>query len=266
MRVGFLQFSPKRGRKRENLRQVRDWLVQAECDLVVLPELFNTGYLFESRGELWALAEEVPMGETTQALLELAAERDVAIAAGIAERCEDRLFNSAVLVTARGDVFLYRKLHLFGAEKRIFSPGDQEPGVFEIMGAKLGMMICFDWYFPETARLLMLQGAEIICHPANLVLPYCQEAMRTRCLENRVFAITANRIGAESVGARTMEFTGNSQVVDPLGKVLARASSDRSAVMTVEIDPKLSLDKQLTSTNDIISDRRVELYGRLLSE
>jgi len=230
MRVGFLQFSPKRGRKRENLRQVRDWLVQAECDLVVLPELFNTGYLFESRGELWGL------------------------------------FNSAVLVTARGDVFLYRKLHLFGAEKRIFSPGDQEPGVFEIMGAKLGMMICFDWYFPETARLLMLQGAEIICHPANLVLPYCQEAMRTRCLENRVFAITANRIGAESVGARTMEFTGNSQVVDPLGKVLARASSDRSAVMTVEIDPKLSLDKQLTSTNDIISDRRVELYGRLLSE
>ena len=214
---------------------------------MVLPELFNTGYLFSGMDEARGLAEELPSGQTTQALLQIASENSVAIVGGLAERDGDVLFNSSVLVGPNGEVFCYRKLHLFGYEKEVFEPGDREPEVFEILGVKVGMMICFDWYFPETARILMLKGAQIICHPANLILPYCQKSMPTRCLENRVFAITTNRIGTETVGRRELTFTGWSVIVDPLGNVLARASVDGEESEVVEIDPQAASDKKMTS-------------------
>jgi len=91
----------------------------------------------------------------------------------------------------------YRKIHLFYKEKLYFAPGENPPKVFNVNGVNIGVMICFDWIFPETARTLSLQGAELIAHPANLVLPYCQNAMITRSIENRVFTATANRVGSE---------------------------------------------------------------------
>jgi len=121
-------------------------------------------------------------------------------------------------------------------------------------------MICFDWIFPEAARTLALKGADIICHPSNLVLPYCQTAMVTRCLENHVFAITANRIGTEQRGVRTLTFTGGSQVTDTKGKILHRASTDREEVAVIEIDPQLAQDKHATANNHIFNDRRPEMY------
>jgi len=266
MRVGFFQFCPERGEKSKNIEKVRTVAKGTACDLWVLPELFNTGYLFSSMDEARDLAEEVPSGQTTQALLQIASENGVALVGGLAERDGDLLFNSSVLVGPVGEVCCYRKLHLFGYEKEVFEPGDREPEVFEVLGVKVGMMICFDWYFPETARILMLKGAQIICHPANLILPYCQKSMPTRCLENRVFAITANRIGTETVGRRELTFTGGSVIVDPLGNVLASASIDGEEFEVVDIDPKTSSDKRLTSRNDLLSDRRVELYGELLQE
>jgi len=266
MRVGFFQFCPERGEKSKNIEKVRTLVKSAACDLWVLPELFNTGYLFSGMDEARDLAEELPSGQTTKALLQIASENSVAIVGGLAERGGDRLFNSSVLVGPNGEVFCYRKLHLFGYEKEVFEPGDREPEVFEVLGVKVGMMICFDWYFPETARILMLKGAQIICHPANLILPYCQKSMPTRCLENRVFAITANRTGTETVGRRELTFTGGSIIVDPLGNVLASASMDGEEFEVVEIDPEASSDKRLTGRNDLLSDRRVELYGKLLQE
>ena len=266
MRVGFIQFCPERGNKGKNIEKVCALVNSAACDLWVLPELFNTGYLFSDLNEARKLAEEVPSGQTTRALLEIASKNRAAIVAGLAERDGDILFNSSVLVGPDGEVFSYRKLHLFGCEKDVFEPGDREPEVFEVLGVKVGMMICFDWYFPETARILTLKGAQIVCHPANLILPYCQKSMPTRCLENRVFAITANRIGTESIGRQKLTFTGWSLLVDPLGNVLARASNDGEEFRVVDIDPQASLDKRLTSRNDLRSDRRVELYGELLRE
>ena len=264
MRVGFFQFCPEHGAKSSNIEKVRGAVSRLQCDLLVLPELFNTGYLFASAAEAQKLAERIPSGPTTQALLQIASERHVALVGGLAERDGEKLFNSSVLATPDGEVFRYRKLHLFGYEKDVFLPGDRAPEVFEVRGVKVGMMVCFDWYFPETARVLMLKGAQIICHPANLVLPYCQGAMVTRCLENRVFAITANRVGTEAVSGREVAFTGGSLIVDPLGNVLARATIDGEEAGVVDIEPKMSCEKGLTNRNDLMSDRRVELYGRLL--
>jgi len=125
-------------------------------------------------------------------------------------------------------------------------------------------MICFDWIFPEAARTLALLGAQVICHPANLVLPHCQKAMITRSIENRLFIITANRIGTESKpGSEPISFTGRSQIVGPEGTVLARAPRARRMVALVEIDPALALDKRITPENDILLDRRPELYREL---
>jgi predicted amidohydrolase len=111
-------------------------------------------------------------------------------------------------------------------------------------------------------RALALKGAQLVLHPSNLVLPHCPDAMVTRCLENRVFAITANRIGTEARGGKPpLTFIGNSEVVTPRGKILRRAPDDREEVAVVEIDPAEAADKVLNPYNDLLKDRRVELYN-----
>jgi predicted amidohydrolase len=258
--VGFMQFSPLFGRKEENVEKVINSLRGAKADLLVLPELFSTGYLFLNEEELRRSAETIPDGPTVSKFRELAQKENTNFVFGIAERANDKLFNSSVLVTPEGDCFLYRKLHLFDREKRLFAPGDKELETFDIGNAKIGMMICFDWIFPEVARTLALKGAEIICHPSNLMLPYCQDAMITRCVENRVFAITSNRTGTEKRETEEMTFTGNSQIVDPQGKILARASAEEEKVCITEIDPSLAKDKRVTANNHIFEDRRIDFY------
>ena len=123
-------------------------------------------------------------------------------------------------------------------------------------------MICFDWRFPEIVRSLALNGAEIIAHPSNLVLPHCPQAMITRCLENRVYAITANRVGNENrIPNETLHFIGQSQVVDPDGNILIRASEIEEEVQIVEVDLGKARDKFINSKNDIFKDRRPDLYS-----
>jgi len=130
-------------------------------------------------------------------------------------------------------------------------------GVYDIGHARIGIMICFDWFFPEVARYLAVKGADIICHPANLVLPYCPQAMITRCIENRVFAVTANRIGMEDSSEGLLTFIGTSQVLGTKGEILYRASSDREEAIVVEIDPGNARNKHVTAVNHIFDDRRV---------
>jgi predicted amidohydrolase len=142
----------------------------------------------------------------------------------------------------------------------LFKPGDLPFQVWHLGRAKIGIMICFDWIFPEAARTLSLKGTEIICHPSNLVLPYCQNAMVTRCLENHVFAITANRIGTETTGEKELSFTGGSQITGITGEILYRASADQEEVAVVEIDPHLARNKNVTPNNHIFHDRRPEMY------
>ncbi|HKW85526.1 MAG TPA: nitrilase-related carbon-nitrogen hydrolase, partial [Nitrospiraceae bacterium] len=169
--------------------------------------------------------------------------------------------NSAVLVSPSGLLGVYRKAHLFYEETLFFSPGETGFQVWDIGSAKVGVMICFDWFYPEAARTLALKGAEILCHPSNLVLPHCPDAMVTRCLENRVFCITANRIGFEERGGKDrLTYIGNSEIVTPRGRILHRAPLDQEQLTILEIDPTEARNKSLNPYNDLLRDRRKHLY------
>jgi predicted amidohydrolase len=261
MRVGFCQFNPAFGEVERNLDRVAARLAGIRTDLMVLPELFASGYQFASAEEVRDLSEPVPDGPTTRRLLDLARERETYIVAGLPERAGGRIYNSAVLVGPGGLIGCYRKTHLFDEETRWFAPGDTGFQVWDIGAAKVGVLICFDWYYPESARTLALRGAEILCHPSNLVLPHCPDAMVTRCLENRVFAVTANRIGTEARGGREpLTFVGQSEIVGPSGKILHRARRDADELAVVEIEPAEARRKDLNTYNDLLKDRRPALY------
>jgi predicted amidohydrolase len=134
--------------------------------------------------------------------------------------------------------------------------------VYDIGPARVGLMVCFDWYYPESARTLALKGADIIAHPSNLVLPDCPDSMVTRCLENRVFAVTCNRIGSEERGGKKkLTYIGNSEVVTPKGEILQRAKPDQEELSIIEIDPLQARDKKLNPYNDLLAGRRPDLYS-----
>jgi predicted amidohydrolase len=259
MRAGVVQFRPEFGDIKGNLKRLLSMIAAEDADLFVLPELALSGYVFESRDEAMSLSQD-PGGDEFRGVAALAADKNATIVLGFAERAGDRLYNSSILVPPDGMVSVYRKVQLFYNEKTIFDPGGRSPGVVEVAGVRLGMMICFDWIFPEVARTLALKGADVLCHPTNLVLPFCQDAMVTRCIENRVFAVTSNRVGTESRAGTEFTFTGRSQVVAPKGEILTRAEVDGEGVFVVDIDPMLARDKAVTETNDVLGDRRPELY------
>ena len=261
IKVGFIQFRVEFGNKGKNFQKIDRLIGNNQVDLLVLPELFNTGYLFSQKEELAQVSETIPEGETTQFLISLAKKTNSTIIAGLAEKANEKFYNSAVVINGEGLLGVYRKIHLFDREKLFFEKGDLPFHVWDIGMAKIGVMICFDWIFPEAARSLALKGAEIICHPSNLVLPYCQNAMVTRCLENLVFAITANRIGKETKGNFSLTFTGKSQITAFNGDVLYRASEDREEVVLLDIDPALARNKKITDQNDIFDDLRPEMYS-----
>lgn len=267
MTIGFLQFKPELCKPEKNIAKIKE--IISDCknsyDLLVLPELANSGYFFSSRREVLSASGEIPNGEFCRTLAEISKEKNAFIVAGISEKSGDKLYNSAVLVSPRGEFNIYRKTHLFLDEKVWFSPGDTGLNVFEISGkfgkVKIGMMICFDWIFPESARTLALKGAQIIAHPSNLVLSYCQQAMFTRAVENRVFTITANRTGTEINGDKELYFTGKSVIVDPKGNYLCTAGENDETIMITEINPEAALDKNVTARNNIFEDRREEFYS-----
>lgn len=263
MRIGFFQFAPVFGEIQTNVEYAVRRLSGLQADLIVLPELFTSGYQFVSKQEVQDLAEEIPKGPTTGRLIELARDRKMIIVAGLPERKGKRCYNSSVLIGPRGFVAVYRKIHLFHEEKLWFSPGDIEFRVHQVGGVVIGMMICFDWFFPESVRSLALAGAEIICHPSNLVLPYCPDAMVIRCLENRVFGVTANRIGAEQRGAKPqLIYIGQSEVVSPKGLILYRAKPDEEDLTVVEVNPKEARNKRINAYNDLFRDRKTKFYKR----
>ena len=261
MRVGFYQFDPQFGEVAANLDVVTAKLERADADLLVLPELFASGYQFCSPEEAHALAEPVPDGQTVRRLVDIAKRRTTYLVAGLPERSGSHCYNSAVVVGPSGFLGCYRKTHLFYEETQFFTPGDSGFLVWDIGIAKIGVMICFDWYYPEAARTLAIQGADIICHPSNLVLPNCPDSMPVRCLENRVFAVTCNRIGHEARGGKDpLTYIGQSEVVSPKGIIQHRASRDREELTIVDIDPAEARNKSLNRYNDLLRDRRASLY------
>ena len=260
MKIGFLQLRPHFGKVRDNVRAARSMLSDITDATIVLPELFNTGYLFRNMEEVKKLSESTVTGYTVTELKKLAKKQKLNLVFGMAEAKSRRYYNTAVLITAQGKVHTYQKAHLFDREKLFFQPGVKSFTAHAVDGGQIGMMVCFDWFYPEVARVLALNGAQVICHPSNLVLPWCQEAMRTRSIENRVFSITANRIGTEKSGPVSLTFTGRSQIVDPTGEIIASVGERSEAVKIVEIDPAVATDKLVTPNNDLFKDRKVALY------
>jgi len=260
MKIGYVQTSPIFGDKQRNFEQVRSLLKSIKADLIVLPELFATGYTFVSKKEAESLSEKSD-GITAEFLINLANKTNAIIVAGFAEKDSNQIFNSSLIVSGKEVLGTYRKIHLYYKEKLWFSPGNKPLEIYEVKKAKIGVMICFDWFFPETIRSLALLGADIIVHPANLVLPYCQRAMITHCLINRVFAVTSNRIGNEARGGDNFTFTGGSQITSYNGDVLSSAPKDKTYSDFVKIEVKRARDKNLNKYNNVIKDRRTEFYS-----
>lgn len=265
MRVGFLQYQVRFGEPQANCDRVESLLGNESFDLLVLPELCFSGYFMPSRERLRELSTPCGEGEIFGFVRKLARQHNGAIVFGYPELEADSIYNSAATVLPEGKVHNYRKTHLFNLEKNWFDIAENGFSVFEFRGAKIGMMICFDWIFPESARTLALLGADIIAHPSNLVLHLCQDAMVTRAVENSLYTITCNRTGADRVGEEEIRFTGKSRMVAPIGEVLLEARAEDEILLLADIDPATARDKLITPHNDIIDDRRPELY-RLTSK
>lgn len=269
MIVRCLQFDTEKGSLQKNLQSVQPLIEREEADIVVLPELFGSGYFFDSTEQARSLAEPVPDGPTVRQLEAWAASTGATIVAGLPERDGDRLYNSAVVVTPKGWLGTYRKTHLYYEETLHFTPGDTGFPVWTVTDRagkpyRLGVMVCFDWFFPESARALALAGADVIAHPSNLVLPHCPSAMPIRALENGVFTATANRVGSESNGRESLTFIGRSRICSPRGEVLAEAPEAVPASITAEIDPHESRQRQLNAHNHRDTDRRPAMYSGLV--
>jgi len=260
-RVGICQFKPELLNVRANLNKMEQLLYNKKADLIVLPELASSGYLFNSADQVQSIAENAFTGVTAQLFLNLAKQNDTSYVVGLADKDGDKIYNSAILVNPDQSIFIYRKTHLFLEEKIWFTPGNTGFNIFPAKdNVKIGIMICFDWIFPESARTLSLKGAQIIAHPANLVLPWCQQAMITRSLENRVFTLTCNRTGTDINGAKQLSFTGMSQILNTDGKIIESLNQQEEKVVIAEIETDNASDKNITAANHLFNDRRSEFY------
>lgn len=261
--VATVQFAPLLGKPFETRQILKELLDSLQpVDLVVLPELANSGYNFSSRDQAVELSEEISNSPFLKMLKEQAKKMNCSIVTGLCERMNAKLFNSSIYLDGDGIKGHYRKLHLFMNEKKIFEPGNFGLPVFDFKQYKIGMMVCFDYMFPEVCRTLALKEADIICHPSNLVTNFAQKVLPALGLMNSVYILTANRIGVEG----DTKFNGRSMMVDPRGHVFSTSSSDQVEIRYSSIMPERSRDKWVTSRNHVFLDRRLDVYPNLIDQ
>jgi predicted amidohydrolase len=271
MRVAVAQLEPILAEKERNLDACVARLEEAAAagaELLVLPECAIPGYMFESAEEALPFAEEIP-GPSSEALAQECRRLGMHVVCGLLERDGDVLHNAAVLIGPEGLIGTYRKTHLpFLGVDRFVVPGD-ELTVYDTPLGRIGVEICYDLRFPEVTRTLALQGADIIAHPTNFpVAARIQTELITvaRAAENRIYLLTANRVGKERSG----EFCGWSQIVDPYGTRLAEAGETEEALLVAEVDVEKARDKDYVIPGEyelyLFGHRRPELYGALVEE
>jgi len=261
LRLGVGQMEPVVHDQDGNMEKMRELLSSAakeNVDVLVLPELLNSGYFFENQEEAIEMSEEIPGGQFSIELKKWS-KKNRMVVAGIDEKTEEGLYNSAAVFGNGKHLATYRKIHLFDAEKLWFLPGEEVSPILNFKNYRFGVIICYDWAFPELSRILALNGAQVILHPANLLLSYCPRAMITRSIENWIFTATASRIGVE----RGTKFLGFSQVTDPRGHILLQMDASEHGVAWVDVDPAVADEKKITKRNNVLKDRRPELYGPL---
>lgn len=259
MRVALVQFEPVFGEPDRNFARMAELAAQQRADVYIFPELALSGYQFIAQEEAYALSESVD-GPRMDAMAHLASTLDACLIFGFAERDGTDLYNAAAAVFPDGQRLVYRKTHLFYKETLFFKPGNTGFFVFEYRQLHIGMAICFDWFFPESYRTLALLGADIVAHPSNLVLPYCQRADFAAAVQNRIYIATVNRTGAEHREEERLEFTGGSVLVSPKGEYLLQGSRTEEAILVADIDPAQARDKQLNPYNNVLGDRRPAQY------
>jgi predicted amidohydrolase len=270
LRVASIQIEPSIADKPANLSKIADRVAEAAdhgAQLSVLPELANTGYVFESREEAFGLAEPVPGGESAEVLASLAASLGMHLVIGLAERCDDKLFNTSVLFGPDGYIGKFRKVHLWGDENLVFEPGDLGFPIFYTPLGRIGTFICYDGWFPESYRSCTLAGADIICIPTNWVpIPgqdLQREAMATvlymaSAHSNSVVVVAADRVGIE----RGQPFIGQSVIVSHTGWPLAGpASATEEQILYADVDLTAARrDRNWNAFNNPLRDRRPEVY------
>ena len=237
------------------------------ADLIVFPECALSGYVFSSREEAIPFAESIP-GMSTERLAACCQELGVYIVYGLLERAGDKCYNAAALVGPEGFIGKYRKIHLpFLGIDRFIDAGNEPPKVYETPIGNIGLHICYDCNFPESARIMALQGADIIALPTNW--PQGREkvanyVVNTRAYENRVHLVATNRAGTE----RGTRFMGHSKIVSALGDTLVETSGDKEETIYAEVNLTEARQKHMVIKPgefevDFIHDRRPELYGEL---
>ena len=243
----------------------------AGARLVVLPELSDSGYMFADASEARSLASPAASSVTLREWRSLAARHHLTVAGGFCELGPDgALYNSAAIVDASGTKAVYRKAHLWDAEKNIFTPGNCAPPVVELPFGNVGLMICYDLEFPEWVRLAALSGAELIAVPVNWTASGSPAPPGERSGEvvsaqaaasaNGVFVAVADRCGTE----RGADWLGGSVILRRGGYPAAGpVCENRTAVLTATIDLRLARDKRISEQNDLFADRRPDLYARL---
>jgi len=273
-RVACLQMEPKIGRKEDNVARSLELIAQAAkagANLVVLPELCNSGYVFDTRDEAFALAESVPGGPSCIAWMDAARRHSLFIVAGIAERDGDKLYNAAVVVGPNGYVGTYRKNHLWGEENLFFEPGNLGVPVFHVGAGRIACAICYDIWFPEIFRLAALQGADLLCVPTNWVPMPAQPdnfPVMANILamggahSNSMFVAAADRVGVE----RGQPFLGNSLIVSQAGWPMAGPPSfDREEMLIADLNLADARRKRnLNEFNQLLRDRRTDTYDEML--
>jgi predicted amidohydrolase len=240
----------------------------AGASLAIFPECVVSGYCFASAEEALEAAEPVP-GPATTALAAIAKRLNLHLVVGMLERAGEQLYNAAVLISPSGLIGSYRKIHLpFLGVDRFTAHGREGFQVYDTTLARIGVNICYDCSFPESSRVMMLAGADLIALPTNwpesggCAVP--DFVVPTRALENKVYYAAVNRVGTE----RGVKFIGRSSIVDPSGKTLA-AADDTEQMLLAEINPTLARDKHIVRVpgeHEInrLKDRQPDQYAPLV--
>ncbi|MEM4713169.1 MAG: carbon-nitrogen hydrolase family protein [Candidatus Bathyarchaeia archaeon] len=264
--IALAQISCQRGDKQANIRKIEEYTANAKqhgAELVIFPELSLTGYTI--RDELFELAEKIP-GTSATAIEKTAKKYKVHIVFGMPElsgKAQATIYNSAVLVGPEGYIGKYRKMHLpthsVFEEKRYFRPGYQA-GAFETDVGKIGLIICYDIFFPEVCRLTRLEGAQlIVCISAAPAVrrSFFETLTVARAIENATFLAYVNLVGIED----GLQFWGGSRLVAPNGKIIAKAKYDEEDLVMGEVD--YADIKPVETFVPTLKDLRPELFSKL---
>lgn len=266
--VASAQLAPVIGDTAESLSRIDAAIRDAAghgAQIVVLPELANCGYMFVDGDELRAAAQPLD-GPYVTHLVEVAFELGIVIVSGFAELTDDgEVYNAAVIVDRGGRLSSYRKAHLWNTEKTCgFSAGHGHPPVIDTEFGRLGLMICYDLEFPEWVRSAAMGGAELLCAPVNWPLYPRPDGERPGEIiraqadagVNRMFIAVADRAGPE----RGQDWVGGTVIIDADGYPVTPIRLGETHTALATIDLALARDKTISPLNDVLADRRPELY------